>query len=114
MAQINQQQTLISLLLLSIAISQSLALNLGLVQTGESALSAAGRHVSVWVPGIYSLNLDTRGNHSGSKMDQSVLGGFVRVNSNRKRGADDRLHGPLSVSVAGITMYENNEPAPTK
>lgn len=115
MAQFNMKSAsvvLLALALVATTFKTGSAVSLGLVNTGVSKLSTEGRHVSVYLPGIFNFNLDTRGNHTGAKMDQSVLSGLVRVNLDRKRGADNKLHGPISVSVAGMTMYDNEEASP--
>lgn len=101
-----------SIALAIISNKQTEAISLGpLVQTGVSNISPEGRHVSVNVPGIYNLNLDTRGEHNGARMEQTVLSGLVRINMDRQRGADGRLHGPLKVTVGGLTMYDSGEEA---
>lgn len=81
-----------------------------MVETGVSELSPEGRHVAVNVPGIFNMVLDTRGrdeqNRSmGARMTQSVLLGLVRVNLDRERQGD-QMTGPISVSVAGLPVYE--------
>lgn len=85
-----------------------------LVQTGVSALSPNGRHVSVNLPAIFNMVLDTRGQQGGAKLDMNVLLGLVRVSLDRERRNDGRLHGPIHVSVGGLTMYDDGEgPLPT-
>ena len=80
-----------------------------LVDTGVSALSPDGRHVGVHVPGFFNMVMDTRGPNKGIRMDQSVMGGLVRISMDRERGSDNKLRGPIKVSVAGMTMYDNGE-----
>ena len=84
-----------------------------LVVTGVSELSPDGKHVSVNVPAILSMNLDTRGNHNGARLSGSILGGLIKIDMDRVRGDDGKLHGPLKVTVGGITMYDNGETAPS-
>lgn len=83
-----------------------------IVDTGVSPLSPDGRHVAVNLPGILSLTVDTRGNHNGARIDQSVMLGLVKVNLDRTRGPDGKLHGPIRVSVAGVPVYDNGQSAP--
>lgn len=83
-----------------------------MVETSKSSLFPEGQHVGVNVPGIFNMKLDTRGSHNGIKMDQSVMAGLVKINMDRKRDANGQLQGPIKVKVGGITMYDNQEPAP--
>lgn len=117
MAKSQQQQNVVffsailaTMALISVQVGQ---VSGNLVETAESTVFPGGRHVAVHIPGVYSLDLDTRaGQHNGVRMSQSVLGGFVRVNMDRSRGANNQMQGPLQVSVGGMTMYNNNELSP--
>lgn len=83
------------------------------VSTGVSALSPNGTHVGVNLPGIFSLDLDTRGPGQGVRMSQSVLLGLVRVDLDRMNTSDGVMRGPVRVSVLGIPMYNNRQQLPT-
>lgn len=79
-----------------------------IVETGVSEISPQGRHVGVNVPPFYWLKLDTRGEHRGVKMDESILEGLVRVTLDRTRDeATGKVTGPIKVKVGGITVYDN-------
>lgn len=82
-----------------------------IVDTGVSPLSPDGKHVAVHLPGILNLEVDTRGPQKGAKIVESVLMGLVKVNIDRVRDASGDLKGPIKVSVAGVTVYDNKAPA---
>ena len=59
------------------------------------------------------MELDTRPITEGlPKFSESILEGMVKVYINRKREANEKLSGPIKVSVFGITMFDNHEPEP--
>lgn len=80
-----------------------------MVDTGASERYAGGYHVGVNVPLIYNLDMDTRPNHTGLRLDESILKGLVHVYINREKQGD-KLKGPIKVSVGGVTMYSNDQP----
>lgn len=82
-----------------------------LVDTGVSPLASDGKHVSVNIPTVFHMNLDTRGPSKGYRLSESVLSGLVKINMDRTRGADGKLKGPIEVKVAGATVYSNHESA---
>lgn len=82
-----------------------------LVETGVSALSPDGKHVSVNVPAFFNMVLDTRGPGKGLRMSQSILSGLVKISLDRELGSTGKMRGPIKVSVGGLTMYDNDEPA---
>lgn len=102
----NQQVMLAIILAFAIIAQQARALD-PIVDTGVSPLSPDGRHVAVHLPGILSLVIDTRGPLKGAKIEQSVMLGLVRVNIDRARDAKGVMQGPIKVSVAGMTVYDN-------
>lgn len=94
-------------LVAALAVEQAAALE-PLVDTRESDLSPNGRHVSVHVPAVFDLKLDTRGPHGeGFRLRQNVLSGLVSLNIDRARNSEGRLYGPIQVRVMGVTMYDN-------
>lgn len=85
-----------------------------LVEIGESKLSPEGTHVGINVPLILSLSIDTRGRLKGLQMDESILSGLVRVQLDLAKPPDGGLpKGPVKVSVAGVTVYNNLKTPPT-
>lgn len=108
------------MILVSVALMASLwlapnrveALN-PLVDVSKSEVFPEGTHVGVNVPFFYSLSLDTRGNRSGFRLDESVMGGFVKVYLDRKKLNATKSQGPIRVSVGGMTMYDNKASAPS-
>lgn len=92
---------------LAIALPTSSQLIPPLVETGPSELSPDGVHVGVRVPGVYKLQLDTRGPNKGVRLSQSVMAGLVTVNMDRQMGENGRMTGPIRVTFAGIPMYDN-------
>lgn len=102
----------VSLVLVNLISQEANAFSLGpLVNVGASKLFPDGRHVSVNVPAIFKMNLDTRGQHKGLKMDQSVLSGLVKISMDRTLGSDGNNTGPIKVSVGGMTMFDNSQTA---
>lgn len=78
------------------------------VDTGVSDLG--GRRVYVHVPGVFDLKLDTRADRNGLRMTQSVLSGLVNIYMDRTRDpVSQRLQGPISVKVGGLTVYQNQD-----
>lgn len=104
------------LMVLSISTKETAAF-FNMVETGVSEIAPEGRHVAVNIPAIFSMTLDTRGvnaqNQSmGARMSQRVLLGLVGVELDVKRGDDNRMHGPVKVTVAGLPVYNNNAEVP--
>lgn len=80
-----------------------------LVETGTSKLAPEGRHVAVHVPAFFNMNLDTRGRGQGARLSQSVMSGLVKIFIDREKQGDS-FAGPIRVKVAGLTMYDNEQP----
>ena len=80
-----------------------------MVNTGASELG--GQKVHVHVPGgLFNLKLDSRSNNQGLRIRQTVLGGLVDIYMDRTRDPEtQRLTGPISVKVAGLSIYQNQE-----
>lgn len=108
MAQFGKNQQVIFALVLAFAVltRQVRALE-PIVDTGVSPLSPDGKHVAVHLPGILSLEIDTRGPLKGARIAESVLMGLVKVDLDRARDASGVMKGPIKVSVAGVTVYDN-------
>lgn len=84
-----------------------------MIDTGVSALSPDGKHVSVHVPAFFDLRIDTRGpagSRAGLRMSQSVLSGLVRIFVDRARDTNGVMQGPIDVKVFGQTIYSNQAP----
>lgn len=97
------------LVVLALAVERQNAQILPEVDVGPSRLGANGRHVSVQLPAIMNMNLDTRGEHRGAKLDLSVLLKMVQVNLDVTRNTEGRLAGPVSVKVFGIPVYRSSQ-----
>lgn len=80
-----------------------------LVETGPSKRFEGGTRVTVWVPLYYSLDLDTRPNNTGVRIDQTVMQGLVHVFLDREKTSDGKTRGPIRVKMGGFTVYKNNE-----
>lgn len=81
-----------------------------MVQTGKSIFGGDGKQVKVNVPLFFNMELNTRGGNKGIKLDESVLGGFVKVSMDREN-SNGTHRGPIKVSVGGITVYDNRQEA---
>lgn len=80
-----------------------------LVETGPSKRFEGGTRVKVWIPIYYSLDLDTRPNNTGVRIDQTVMQGLVHVFIDREKTSDGKTRGPIQVKMSGFTIYKNNE-----
>lgn len=78
-----------------------------LVSVHQSESFPDGTYVGVHLPLIYNLDMDSRGKGKGVKLEESILAGLVRVKLDVERGSNGKLHGPVKVTFAGITMYDN-------
>lgn len=79
-----------------------------LVHTGPSELG--GLQVKVHLPIVYDLVLDTRPDHMGLRMNQTVLSGFFQLYMDRYREVENGpIHGPVSIRLVGWPLYENVE-----
>lgn len=78
-----------------------------LVETGASKRFSGGNHVAVNLPSIFNMDLDTRPNHTGVRLDLNVLKGLVHVFLDRQRSASGKNSGPVKVELEGMPVFEN-------
>lgn len=78
-----------------------------LVESGSSKRYSGGNHVGVNLPMIFNMDLDTRPNHSGVRMDLNVLKGLVHVFLDRQRNSSGKNSGPIQVDIEGMSVFNN-------